>query len=257
MSKVDFFNYLMLVAIVVSLAAVARYEGRARKSLEHRIVALEELVVKITKLLEETPMAEPQAIINLNNKLNDGWPAYLAEEATPQIDLGFTRLVIRLVAQFAGSEGSLFRADDYSVRDWRQMAADLRPWKRKHRNVQLGLYIGRLYSDENDDALEVAGEVRHAHGASIPERTYPVIRGGLSIWDNESPEKFIQRNEGRFARDDEHLGEVSIEAQHKFKTPGTPPAGLPREDARRLISEGKTPRIFNQIWLKDIDYWKH
>lgn len=96
-----------------------------------------------------------QVILNLTNRINDSWYYYLNEVVTPQIDLGFTRVVIRLTGRYAGSTKATFRADDYPIAGWRQMAADLRGWRRKHPTLrELALYIGRPYHHSGRDALD-------------------------------------------------------------------------------------------------------
>jgi hypothetical protein len=97
----------------------------------------------------------------------------------------------------------------------------------------------------------VAGEIRHAASASEAERRFPVIRGKVSTWDNEDPEKF-GRNVNRYAKNLDHLGEVAIAPIHNLRTDSS----KSRDEARRLIAAGYTLRIFNDEFHRDLEYWK-
>ncbi len=69
-------------------------------------------------------MPDQIVLENVTNRINDSWYLYLTEYVSLQIDLGFTRVVIRLTGRYAGSTKAAFRANDYPIANWRQMAAD-------------------------------------------------------------------------------------------------------------------------------------
>ena len=96
----------------------------------------------------------------------------------------------------------------------------------------------------------VAGEIRHAASASAKERAFPVIRGQLRTWDNEDPEKF-GRNVGRYAKNEDHLGEIAIAARHNLQTN----AEMSKTEALALAADGRTVRIFNGKFKRDRHFW--
>jgi hypothetical protein len=98
--------------------------------------------------------------------------------------------------------------------------------------------------------FEIAGEIRHAATASAAERAFPVIRGLLRTWDNEDPDQF-GRNQGRYATDADHTGEIAIAAIHNRRSD----AEACREEVRQLIAAGKTARIFNGKYRRDLEFW--
>jgi hypothetical protein len=111
-------------------------------------------------------------------------------------------------------------------------------------------HIWHLINLIDSFGVTVAGEIRHAASASEAERRFPVIRGKVSTWDNEDPEKF-GRNVNRYAKNLDHLGEVAIAPIHNLRSN----ASQCRDETRELMAAGYTARIFNGKFNRDLEFW--